>query len=237
MFLLLLVNRLIVATLGFSSIDFPFCRWETYIATSAATLSWFSCVKSKLPDTTFFAATITTNLPTSSPSTGSAIAGNHNTQQVHLSTGAIIGISVGGGLTLVGVTAIIAYWCLRGRDKGDSQRQELSENAIPAPMIQQYPTELDSRMYTRSELNSTTAYSPHSQPTTPFSPPEGYSGNREEFESWRRGVTDNPVAELQARKSGFFEHIPREVNREQHVTRNSWGEGDDREHMSPGTAY
>ena len=105
-------------------------------------------------------------------------------------------------------------------------------------MSQQEPPELDSRMYTRSELNSTTAYSPHSQPATPFSPPDEYPRGREEFEMWRREVAHTPpVAELQARKSGFFEHIPRELYGDQEITRNSWGEGDDRGHMSPGAAY
>lgn len=185
-----------------STSEQPWCQWETYIASNSPTLRWFSCVETKGADLTFFANTITANLPTtgqghsnnsaSSSSTSSTSAQNGAENDSALSTGAIIGIAVGGGIALVGGLAILAFCCLKRRKSHSQKPQELPPNPILPQMSQPHPMELDSHAYTRSELNSTTAYSPRSQPSTPFTPADRYATSVEDIDMWRRGMTTTP---------------------------------------------
>jgi hypothetical protein len=215
----------------------PFCRWETYIAPNAPTLSWFSCVETKLPDTTFLAATITTDLVT----TGEATA-SHTSQASKgpddglLPTGAIIGIAVGGTLVVVAMVALIVYCCLMKRRSKPKPKPPLELSGKPSTPATGYqpPTELDAQVYARSELNSSTTYSPQSQPISPFTPSDGYRRNFEGINTWRSGHA--PV-ELQPQRPDYFAQVPRELHGETAEKRTSWGHGDDQLHMSPTTRF
>ncbi|KAF2107286.1 hypothetical protein BDV96DRAFT_303591 [Lophiotrema nucula] len=228
----------------------PWCRWETYIAPNSPTLRWFSCVETRLPDTTFLAATITAHpsntLHTSShtsirstlssqPTTFSTTTqtptnSSSNAHGEALSTGAIIGISIGGGIAVAGSVAIIAYCCLRKRKAATPPPPELA--TTEQPTVQQDPIEIaDSRQYTHSELNSTTAYSPRSQPATPFTASEGYNRNIAEVDRWRDG-TAHKTSDFPD-KINYVAQSPRELPADHADVRDSWGRGDDRQHMSP----
>lgn len=164
--------------------DQPFCQWQTYIDPNSPTLRWFSCIDTKLADLTFNANTITGNLPSRTASSNST--GNAG-KSSPLSTGAIIGIAVGGGIAVVGSVATIAFFCLKRRKAHPPPPQELDPNAMVPQMAEpdRPPMELDANEYTRSELGgSVTAYSP----STPFTPSEGYARNVEEVDMWRRGT-------------------------------------------------
>ncbi|KAF2263178.1 hypothetical protein CC78DRAFT_581744 [Lojkania enalia] len=226
--------------------DEPYCFWQTYIASGQPTLSWFSCIESKLPDATFLAATITTNLLTtdaSSVSSSTTSFASDTENGSPLSTGAIIGIAVGGGVAVVGSLAILAYFCLKRRHAPSTHPQELSSGPETQQKIMQQvptqpenptenPTELDSRAYTRSELDSATAYSPpHSQSAIPFSPHEGYARDVEQIDMWRRAMGARST-EL-PRQMSLSEQQSSELFVDRPDIRDSWGYGDDSEHMSP----
>ncbi|PVI03652.1 hypothetical protein DM02DRAFT_625704 [Periconia macrospinosa] len=159
----------------------PYCRWETYIASNSPTLRWFSCDTSKVPDVTLFANTISNNLPSSASATPDTSKTSSSSGSNHrLSTSAIIGIGVGGGLAIVGIAGIIAFVCLKKR----ASRSTRDSHTQPQ-MGRASTTELDSRQVP-SELNSTTAYYPRSQPATPFSQRYGDV----ETDHWRHGSGD-----------------------------------------------
>lgn len=228
-----------VAYLGSSSETNPHCRWETYIASNQPTLSWFSCDTSKSADATFYADTITTDLPSPSGPSETPEGNKDSTSGSKLSTGAIVGISVGGGLVVLGAVAIIAFCCLRKRKPKPSLPQEHQTNPMQPPKAEQVPQELDAQNYTsyeRSELNSTTAYSPHSQPGTPFTPPEEYARNIEELHMWA-GAHGQVRSDLQAQKPGYFVQAPQELYDETVDQRGSWGYGDDQTHTRPTNRY
>ncbi|KAF2470641.1 uncharacterized protein BDR25DRAFT_31470 [Lindgomyces ingoldianus] len=226
--------------------DVPYCHWETWIdkPTNSPTLKWFSCIESRIADATIFAANITipsqTN-PSTSTTTSTSTSPSGNSSP--LSTGAIIGIAVGAGIAIIGAVAILLYCCFKKRQTSRLRPQELSaeeqnKQTSPPPMIYQPPVELDVPRHDRSELGSTTAYSPHSQISTPFTPhDERYAQNVEEIDMWRRGMD---ASELPTKMPSYMEQPSRElygdagVRREVQDPRDSWGRGDDLGHMSPG---
>jgi hypothetical protein len=126
--------------------------------------------------------------------------------------GAIVGIGVGGGLVAVGIVALLAYCCIKRRKTTPKQTQELSGNPVARPLSHQAPTELDGHAYARSELNSATAYSPDSQPTTPFNMTHNYARNAPG--SMVRGQNDLTPAEYQVQKMEYFTQTPRELSSE-----------------------
>ncbi|KAF2005183.1 hypothetical protein P154DRAFT_616428 [Amniculicola lignicola CBS 123094] len=234
------------------SADFPFCRWETYVSGNGPSLSWFSCVETKLPDTTFLGATITTNLPAlSRTATAEATKTSSHEDGLLLSTGAIIGIAAGGGVVIIGIIALLVYCCLKKRSARKASQQLGVVTAPVKQEVPQQPQELDSHQYTRSELNFTgTTHSPYSEATLPFSSPQDYARQVEEVDMWRRETVGYPAAELPAKNMSYAE--PREVHTygqgggmyvqdhqgqqySQLPQRDSWACGDDTGHMSPGS--
>ncbi|KAF2730504.1 hypothetical protein EJ04DRAFT_586206 [Polyplosphaeria fusca] len=202
----------------------PFCRWETYIASGSPTLRWFSCETSKLPDATFFAATITNNLLSNIAATSESSesvprpSSSSARRSQRLSTGAIIGIAVGGGIAVISLAGIIAFFCLKKRKARSAVPKERRPSA-QQQMAHGVPIELDSRHM--SELNSTAVYSP-SQVTTPFLR-NGYEGT-ETTSPWTRSAG---IVEPLYKQPGSVQR-PTELEGRQDK-RGSWIHGDDRD--------
>ena len=124
------------------SSDEPFCHWQTYIDTKSPTLSWFSCVTTRLDDETFYAASVTNHLLPSQTSGSSPT----------LSVGGIVGIAVGGGVFLITCVALVVYFCFRRRRTARTQEQSAFEpwwrysgRQTPHEMpVQSEATEIDS---------------------------------------------------------------------------------------------
>ncbi|ORY18842.1 hypothetical protein BCR34DRAFT_596057 [Clohesyomyces aquaticus] len=229
----------------------PYCHWETWIdrPSNSPTLRWFGCTETKISDATFYATDITTPSQTSHPTATSSKtpnAGGGGSSST-LSTGAIIGIAVGGGIAVVVCAAILAYCCFFKNRRAKNAPpptvpQELSgtdaQNKTPQmtyqpPYQPAPPVELDSQYLNRdpSELGSTTAYSPHSQLSMPFTPPEGYAQNVEQVDMWHRGMEASKLENQ--RRPSYIERPAQPVYADAQSPRDSWGRGDDAGHMSP----
>ncbi|KAF2749044.1 hypothetical protein M011DRAFT_323238 [Sporormia fimetaria CBS 119925] len=130
----------------------------------------------------------------------------HRASEKAFSSGAIIGIAVGGGMVVIGTVLAFAFYCFKNHRKGKGKvppTSELSGRSVVLPKAEG-PTELDGRAYARSEPNSTAAYSSyHSQPTTPFSPEDVYSRHAEDINAWGNQNRVTPV-ELSTQRSGYF---------------------------------
>jgi hypothetical protein len=221
----------------YSSTDEPYCFWQTYIADNSPTLSWFSCVVSKTADATFYAATITGNLtypttPFTAP-TGTTSSSGTSTSAPALSNGAIIGISVGGGVVLIGCVAGIIWCCIVLRKKRRSFNAT-APSLARAQLGRGSPVELPPNaapvFYHGTPPNPSTACSP-TQSSTRFSPSQYQAtlASGEEVEYWRRmtsrdgNLGTDAAAELPTR-AGAREREERD--------RGSYAEGDDRDHMT-----
>lgn len=223
-----------------SSTDEPYCFWQTYIADNSPTLSWFSCIVSKTADATFYAATITGNLtypttPFTAP-TGTTSSSTSVSAPV-LSNGAIIGISVGGGVALIGCVAGIIWCCIVLRKKRRSSNTT-APSLAHAQLGRGSPVELPPNaapvFYHGTPPNPSTAYSP-TQSSTRFSPSQYQATlvSGEEIEYWRRmtprggNLGTDAAAELPTKRASTREREEREER-----DRGSYAEGDDWDHMT-----
>lgn len=158
----------------YSSTDKPYCFWQTYIADNSPTLRWFSCVVSKTADATFYAATITGNFtypttPFTAP-TGTTLSSSTSASAPVLGNGAIIGISVGGGVVLIGCVAGIIWCCivLRKKRRSSNTTTPSLADAQPGPPVE-LPSNATPVFWHGTPPNPSTAYSP-TQSSTRFSP-------------------------------------------------------------------
>ncbi|KAF2808678.1 uncharacterized protein BDZ99DRAFT_477219 [Mytilinidion resinicola] len=248
------------------STDEPFCFWETYVQTNPTTLRWFSCVPSKIPDVTFYAATITGNLSSStrSPplSTSSSTPGpKSSTGGPVLSTHTIISIAVGGGVTLIGCMAIIAWCCVLVRKKNQRNTQDgVYQNEPPPRMMHdRSPAELpvgsppryyDQQLPQMSQALGSTAFGAETVHDdvgvhTPVAELPGKTasagvtglGKYEQQEGERR-VYEREIAYGNQNDVRATEQEPARAQGTDFVelstNRGSYTEGDDWGHMSPG---
>lgn len=216
------------------STDEPYCFWQTYIADNSPTLSWFSCVITKVPDATFYAATITGDLtyPTT-PFTAPAPSSTPASAPV-LSNGAIIGISVGAGVVLIGCAVGIIWCCTILRKKkrlADTNAPSLGHSQLGHEGPAELPPNAPPVFYPSTPPNPSTAYSP-TQSSTRFSPSQYQAtlAPGEDIEYWSRmtprggnwGTEGTP--ELPTKKASTREREERD--------RGSYVEGDDWDHMA-----
>ncbi|KAF2497891.1 hypothetical protein BU16DRAFT_559617 [Lophium mytilinum] len=248
------------------STDEPFCFWEAYVQTNPTTLRWFSCVPSQIPDVTFYAATITGNLssPTRSPplsTSNSTPRPTSSTGGPVLSTRAIIGIAVGGGVTLIACVAIIAWCCVLVRKRNHRDAQDGVYQNEPPPRIMQdhSPAELPvgspPRYYAQQPLQtiqtlSSTAYGTETVQDeagahTPVAELPGKTasagvarlGKYEQLERERRGCGGETAYDNQSDVRATEREPARTRGTEiveLSTNRGSYAEGDDWGDMSPG---
>jgi len=239
------------------STDEPFCFWETYIDTNSPTLRWFSCVTTKMVDATFYAATITGNL--TSPTTLHPTS----TSSPVLSTGAIVGVAVGGGVALIACVAIISWCCVLMRRKSQTpeptshnQNQYQSQVAYnsyqPAELpLTSPPQYYDQRIAQTSQTFSSTgdaAIHDEAVARTPVAELPGKTGNvgvmgmgkferqdgeRHGYEHETAYRNQNSVRETEQRHMSERE----DDIVEEDTNRTSYIEGDDWQHMSPGVGF
>jgi hypothetical protein len=221
----------------YSSTDEPYCFWQTYIADNSPTLNWFSCVVSKTADATFYAATITGNLtypttPFTAP-TGTTSSSSTSASAPVLSNGAIIGISVGGGVVLIGCVAGIIWCCivLRKRRSSNTTAPSRARAQLGRVSPVELPPNAAPVFYHGTPPNPSTAYSP-TQSSTRFSPSQYQATlvSGEEIEYRRRmtpgsgNLGTDAAAELPTKRASTREREERD--------RGSYAEGDDWDHMT-----
>lgn len=169
----------------------PYCHWQTYIASNSPTLSWFSCVESKVPDATFLAATITDvrpretgTLSTQPSAAPTSTAKGTRPSDAPLSTTAIIGIAVGAGVAVISIGGLLVWYYTIRNTKMHPGVSALSgtSGSTAVAVEEQGPLELDSQE--RSELNSTTAYGYGSQPGMPYSVAGAYGRDVSDVDKW-----------------------------------------------------
>lgn len=159
--------------------DVPFCHWQTYIDTASPVLSWFSCISSSATDATFYAATIT---------------GTPSGHGVHLATGAIIGIAIGGAVFVLFLILLGWFILWHRRRKWEAPAVEPQTEPETEPDRTELPSEPRPVEMADSNTLRDRQYYPKSKSSQDYpSPPSYQSGYHSTL-----SPSDTVVAELPA---------------------------------------